>query len=58
MVTVKTIGGEEVRIGRRLFNQLVMMSDWQIRQCGYDPASVTDLVLKEGEKSCQPTLLK
>lgn len=41
MFAVKTLNGETVKIGWRLMSQLVMMMDWQIRQCGYCPISVT-----------------
>lgn len=39
--TVKGIRGGEKRINRLLLEQLRMLMDWQLRELGYDPASVT-----------------
>lgn len=40
MATIQTVTGESVTAGRRLLSQLRAMSDAQVRDCGYEPASV------------------
>ncbi len=44
--TIKGIRGSEWRISRRLLEQLRMLADWQLRERGIDPASVTAACLK------------
>ena len=41
MYTVKGIRGGEKRITSTILEQLRMQMDWQLRELGYDPASVT-----------------
>lgn len=44
--TVRGTKGGEKRINRLLLEQLRMLMDWQLRQLGYDPDSVTEACRK------------
>lgn len=46
MFQIKTLDGQTVYAGWALMSRLVMWADWQVRQAGYDPESVTAAALK------------
>jgi hypothetical protein len=40
--TVRSIKGQEKRIGRIVLEQLRMLMDWQLWDLGYDPTSINE----------------
>jgi len=43
---VKGVNGGEKLVSRLTLEQLRVLMDWQLRQLGYDPTSVTEACLK------------
>lgn len=46
MHSVRMLSGVTVRVPRRWLERLRMLADWQLRQAGYCPASVTAACLR------------
>jgi hypothetical protein len=51
MHLVKSTDGREKNVCRLVLEQLRMLMDWQLRELGYDPVSVTEACWKADERS-------